>query len=153
MVKEYFRGFLFSVGLCFQFTYYFALFCMIVFLRSYMIWPRWFLVYVNVQSYKMQLTRSMLFIGHIRYFLTEGINILQNISLQRLQDANIFECKLTFWANFWTKKVSFFQFALNIQKKNTLLSSAKKIDLQGSGLKKKLFFWVKWSKRTVFSKD
>ena len=38
MGKQYIRGFLFSIGLYLQFTYYFALFCVIVFLRFFLVW-------------------------------------------------------------------------------------------------------------------
>ena len=90
----------------------------------------------------------MVFLGHWRNYLTDGVLILEFL-LATPSGCYYMRVQTDLLGELLDQKVSFFQSFWDFLKKITLLSSAKKN--WPSGLKK-LFFWVKWPKRTVFSK-
>ena len=146
MVKQYFRSFSFSIGLYLQFAYYFLLFCIIVFLRSYLALVFFCLCQCLVVQNVLHKVNGIFRV--LKKLFDWWCN---HIPFSRYNDFRTLIYSSTNWPSRRTfgPKGQFFPIFLGFSEKNTLLSSAKKN--WPSGLKK-LFFWVKWPKRTVFSK-
>ena len=129
IVKRYFRGFLISIGLYLQFTYYFALFCVIVFLRFFLVWVAFSLSRcLVVQNVLHKVNGIFRALKKLIYWWCN------HIRFSRCNDYRTLICASTNWPSrrtFWPKG-QFFPIFFEFSEKNTLLSSTKKkTDLQG----------------------